>query len=83
MVEGRYIPCTIPYLGVMYRLGDVFTSTSIYGDYYFKCTLLKDVGGYRHGTLFECVLFDTRKLELCFSMDGGGFDMTKQLTTID
>ena len=67
----------------MYRLGDVFTCSSIYGEYYYKCTLLKDVGGYRQGTLFECVWFDMSELKLCFSMDGGGYIMTKQLTTID
>jgi hypothetical protein len=83
MIEGRYIPCTISYLGVMYRFGDVFTSEIIYGDYYYKCVLLKDVGGYRQGTLFESVWFDMSELKLYFSMDSGDFIMTKQLTTVD
>ena len=67
----------------MSRFGDIFTSKIIYGDYYYKCTLLKDVGGYGQGERFECVWFDMRELKLCFSREGRGYDMTKYLTTGD
>ena len=67
----------------MYRFGDVFTCEIIYGDYYYKCTLLKDVGGYRVGDVFYCIWFDMSELKLCFSMDGGGYIMSKYLSTVD
>ena len=35
------------------------------------------------GDRFECIWFDMSKLQLCFSRDGGGYIMSKYLSTVD
>ena len=69
----------------MYRFGDVFTYVSSDGDsdYYYKCTLLKDICGYRRGTYFDYIWLDRIILKLWFCMfDDGEYTMTEQLTTV-
>jgi hypothetical protein len=74
---------------VMYRFGDIFTCDSYEfidgeGDHYYKCTLIKDVGGYSQGDMFEYIWFDRSEVKLWFCMvRGGGYIMCKCLTTVD